>query len=163
MSRLTASCNKQSCFLSSNYLSHFIVENFPINRVGNFSSGNSVPHTMGGTPEPTQNLASSARGVPTNHDPGHSSDTPPPPGTAAPQKCFVEIRGMTCASCVSNIERGLQRHAGKRPEAMLNLDVLGVRSPCTVFISNPDSLATSPSDDNVYVCLTSLYDWHSVP
>nr|XP_048312247.1 copper-transporting ATPase 2 isoform X1 [Myodes glareolus] len=83
-------------------------ENFPISRVGNFSSGNSVPHTMGGTPESTQNLASDARGVPANHDP----DTPPSPGTAAPQKCFVEIRGMTCASCVSNIERGLQRHAG---------------------------------------------------
>ncbi|CAO2611603.1 Copper-transporting ATPase 2 [Lemmus lemmus] len=86
--------------------------NFPISRVGNFSSGNSVPHTVGSTPESTQSLTSNARGVPTNHDPGHSSDTPPSPGTAAPQKCFVEIKGMTCASCVSNIERGLQRHAG---------------------------------------------------
>ncbi|CAH2224967.1 copper-transporting ATPase 2, partial [Pelobates cultripes] len=33
------------------------------------------------------------------------SDTPP-------QKCFIQITGMTCASCVSNIERNLQRKHG---------------------------------------------------
>lgn len=87
-------------------------ENFPITHVRNFSSGNSVPHTMGGTPVSVQNMASNTRGVLTNHGPGRSSDTPPLPGAAAAQKCFLQIRGMTCASCVSNIERSLQRHSG---------------------------------------------------
>ncbi|XP_035308086.1 copper-transporting ATPase 2 isoform X3 [Cricetulus griseus] len=88
-------------------------ENFPINHVRNFGSGNSVPHTMGGRPVSMQTMTSNnTRGVPTNCDPGHSSHTSLLPGIAAPQKCFLQIRGMTCASCVSNIERSLQRHAG---------------------------------------------------
>ncbi|XP_035312333.1 copper-transporting ATPase 2 isoform X4 [Cricetulus griseus] len=88
-------------------------ENFPINHVRNFGSGNSVPHTMGGRPVSVQTMTSNnTRGVPTNCDPGHSSHTSLLPGIAAPQKCFLQIRGMTCASCVSNIERSLQRHAG---------------------------------------------------
>ncbi|KAI1885439.1 hypothetical protein AGOR_G00220200 [Albula goreensis] len=28
------------------------------------------------------------------------------------QKCFIRVTGMTCASCVSNIERNLQKHKG---------------------------------------------------
>ncbi|XP_036022729.1 copper-transporting ATPase 2 isoform X2 [Onychomys torridus] len=87
-------------------------ENLPISPVRNLSSGKSVPHSMGGPPVSAQNMASNTGGDPTHHDPGHSSDTPPSPATAASQKCFVHIKGMTCASCVSNIERSLQRHAG---------------------------------------------------
>ncbi|XP_051025542.1 copper-transporting ATPase 2 isoform X2 [Acomys russatus] len=83
-------------------------EDVPINHLRNASPGNSVDDTPGSA----QTMASNTRGLPPNRDPGHSSDTPPPTGTAAPQKCIVQIRGMTCASCVSNIERSLQRHAG---------------------------------------------------
>ncbi|XP_012578806.1 PREDICTED: copper-transporting ATPase 2 isoform X2 [Condylura cristata] len=32
--------------------------------------------------------------------------------TMVPQKCFLQITGMTCASCVSNIERSLQKEDG---------------------------------------------------
>ncbi|KAK1169734.1 copper-transporting ATPase 2 isoform X1 [Acipenser oxyrinchus oxyrinchus] len=28
------------------------------------------------------------------------------------EKCFIQVTGMTCASCVSNIERNLQKHLG---------------------------------------------------
>lgn len=28
------------------------------------------------------------------------------------QKCFVRVTGMTCASCVANIERKLHKHTG---------------------------------------------------
>ncbi|XP_052607742.1 copper-transporting ATPase 2 isoform X2 [Peromyscus californicus insignis] len=87
-------------------------ENLPTSPVRHLSSGKSVPHSMGGPPVSAQNMASNTGGDPTHHDPGRSSDTPPSPATAAPQKCFVHIKGMTCASCVSNIERSLQRHAG---------------------------------------------------
>ncbi|GAB1293028.1 Copper-transporting ATPase 2 [Apodemus speciosus] len=87
-------------------------ENFTINRVGNFSSGNSVPQAVGDTPGSAQNTPSDPRGVPTHQGPGHPSATPSSPGATASQKCFVQIKGMTCASCVSNIERSLQRHAG---------------------------------------------------
>lgn len=80
--------------------------NVPINHVRNSIPGNSVPQTVGDIPGSAQKMGS------TNHDPGHSSGTPQPVGTAVPQKCFVQIRGMTCASCVSNIERSLQRHDG---------------------------------------------------
>ncbi|XP_031195088.1 copper-transporting ATPase 2 isoform X3 [Mastomys coucha] len=78
-------------------------ENFTINRVRNFSSD---------TPGSAQKMASDTRELPTHQGPGHPSDIPPSPGATEPQKCFVQIKGMTCASCVSNIERSLQRHAG---------------------------------------------------
>lgn len=29
------------------------------------------------------------------------------------RKCFVHVTGMTCASCVANIERNLLKHEGK--------------------------------------------------
>ncbi|KAM4796079.1 copper-transporting ATPase 2 [Rhinophrynus dorsalis] len=34
------------------------------------------------------------------------------PNDTAPQKCFIQITGMTCASCVSNIERNLRKKEG---------------------------------------------------
>lgn len=84
-------------------------ENITTNHV---SSGNSVPQAVGDSPGSAQNMASDTRGLPTQQGPGYLSDSPPSPGGTASQKCFVQIKGMTCASCVSNIERSLQRHAG---------------------------------------------------
>lgn len=34
--------------------------------------------------------------------------------TKAVSKCYVQVTGMTCASCVANIERNLRREDGKR-------------------------------------------------
>lgn len=125
-------CNKQNSFLSSNYFSIFILENITTNRV---SSGNSVPQAVGDSPGSAQNMASDTRGLLTHQGPGYLSDNPPSPGGTASQKCFVQIKGMTCASCVSNIERSLQRQAGKRPAALVSLELLCISSSSTVFNS----------------------------
>ncbi|XP_009978551.1 PREDICTED: copper-transporting ATPase 2 isoform X2 [Tauraco erythrolophus] len=39
-------------------------------------------------------------------------DGPNQPGGATAEKCFLQITGMTCASCVSTIERNLQKEDG---------------------------------------------------
>ncbi|XP_014821724.1 PREDICTED: copper-transporting ATPase 2 isoform X2 [Calidris pugnax] len=39
-------------------------------------------------------------------------DGPNQPGEATAEKCFLQITGMTCASCVSTIERNLQKEHG---------------------------------------------------
>ncbi|KAM8977604.1 copper-transporting ATPase 2 [Pelodytes ibericus] len=39
-------------------------------------------------------------------------DISPTDSDSPPQKCFLQITGMTCASCVSNIERNLQKKHG---------------------------------------------------
>lgn len=31
----------------------------------------------------------------------------------ASSKCYIQVTGMTCASCVANIERNLRREEGK--------------------------------------------------
>ncbi|XP_054831117.1 copper-transporting ATPase 2 isoform X2 [Eublepharis macularius] len=39
-------------------------------------------------------------------------DCPKPPSAGTTEKCFMQITGMTCASCVSNIEKNLQKENG---------------------------------------------------
>lgn len=46
-------------------------------------------------------------------------DSPHPDGPNQPsgmttEKCFLQIMGMTCASCVSTIERNLQKEDGNK-------------------------------------------------
>ncbi|XP_008564060.1 PREDICTED: copper-transporting ATPase 2 isoform X6 [Galeopterus variegatus] len=88
-----------------------IPENYSSNQVGNHNAGNFMMQTTGGTPTSVQEVAPHAGRIPENHDPGRLSKSPPT-RTVALQKCFLKISGMTCASCVSNIERNLQKEAG---------------------------------------------------
>ncbi|XP_045331014.1 copper-transporting ATPase 2 isoform X2 [Leopardus geoffroyi] len=89
-----------------------VSENCYSNHVGNHSAGNSTVHTTAGGPVSVQGTAPHAGGLPKNHNPGSSSKSPQASTAVAPQKCFLQITGMTCASCVSNIERNLQKEAG---------------------------------------------------
>ncbi|XP_027445320.1 copper-transporting ATPase 2 isoform X3 [Zalophus californianus] len=89
-----------------------LFENCYSNHVGNHSVGNSSAHPTAGVPVSAQEGAPHAGGLPKNHNPSSSSQSLQASTTAAPQKCFLQIRGMTCASCVSNIERNLQKEAG---------------------------------------------------
>ncbi|XP_048196553.1 copper-transporting ATPase 2-like [Perognathus longimembris pacificus] len=79
---------------------------------GNHRVGNSMLPMTSSTPVPVPEVAPQTREFSQNSSPGCSLDTPPPTMAAAPQKCFLQIKGMTCASCVSNIERNLQKEAG---------------------------------------------------
>ncbi|XP_007943420.1 copper-transporting ATPase 2 [Orycteropus afer afer] len=89
-----------------------ISENCSSNRVGSHNAGNSMVQTTGGTSVSVQEVAPCARELPRSHSPGHSSNSAQSSRTVVPQKCFLQISGMTCASCVSNIERNLQKEAG---------------------------------------------------
>uniref|UniRef100_A0A452UZB1 Copper-transporting ATPase 2 n=1 Tax=Ursus maritimus TaxID=29073 RepID=A0A452UZB1_URSMA len=82
------------------------------NHVGNHSAGNSSARPADGVPVSVQEVAPHAGELPKSHDPGSSSKPPQASTPGAPQKCFLQITGMTCASCVSNIERNLQKEAG---------------------------------------------------
>ncbi|KAM4860036.1 copper-transporting ATPase 2 isoform 2-T3 [Thomomys bottae] len=89
-----------------------MAENFSTTHLsGNHSTGDSML-PMTSTPRHVQEVASPAREFTQNNSHGHLLDAPPPSRAAAPQKCFLQITGMTCASCVSNIERNLQKEAG---------------------------------------------------
>uniref|UniRef100_A0A2K6KLG4 Copper-transporting ATPase 2 n=1 Tax=Rhinopithecus bieti TaxID=61621 RepID=A0A2K6KLG4_RHIBE len=87
-------------------------ENCSTNPLGNHSAGNSMVQTIGGTPTSVQEVAPHAGRLPTNHVPDIWAKSPQSTRAVAPQKCFLQIKGMTCASCVSNIERNLQKEAG---------------------------------------------------
>ncbi|KAM5288570.1 copper-transporting ATPase 2 isoform 14-T14 [Ctenodactylus gundi] len=89
-----------------------IPENCSTNHVGKHSTGNPMPKTTVDLPVSVQEVAPQARGPSESHGPGYSSTIPQSTGTVALQKCFLEVKGMTCASCVSNIERTLQKEAG---------------------------------------------------
>ncbi|KAM6180395.1 copper-transporting ATPase 2 [Erethizon dorsatum] len=89
-----------------------VAENYSTNHVENHSAGNAMLQTPGNPPVSMQEVAPQARGPLRNHSPDYSSNIPQSTGTAAAQKCFLQIKGMTCASCVSHIERNLQKEAG---------------------------------------------------
>ncbi|XP_006154287.1 copper-transporting ATPase 2 isoform X2 [Tupaia chinensis] len=89
-----------------------IPENYSTNHVGSHNVGNYVAQTAGGVPVSVQGVAPHTGGLSKNHESGRLSKSPQSTGTVAPQKCFLQIKGMTCASCVSNIERNLQKEAG---------------------------------------------------
>lgn len=82
------------------------------NGSGNHSAASSTAQTAAGTPVSTQEVSLHAGGTPKIHSPVRSATSPQASATVAPQRCFLQIRGMTCASCVSNIERNLQKEAG---------------------------------------------------
>uniref|UniRef100_A0A2K5LJT3 P-type Cu(+) transporter n=1 Tax=Cercocebus atys TaxID=9531 RepID=A0A2K5LJT3_CERAT len=89
-----------------------VSENCSTSPLGNHSAGNSMVQTTGGTPTSVQEVALHAGSLPTNHLPDIWAKSPQSTRAVAPQKCFLQIKGMTCASCVSNIERNLQKEAG---------------------------------------------------
>ncbi|XP_016042966.1 copper-transporting ATPase 2 isoform X2 [Erinaceus europaeus] len=92
-----------------------ISENRPSNQADKHSSGHSMMQTTAGTSTPPQAVAPQTPQTgdsPKNQHPSRSSKAPPALATVATQKCFLQITGMTCASCVSNIERNLQKEAG---------------------------------------------------
>ncbi|XP_053521545.1 copper-transporting ATPase 2 isoform X2 [Artibeus jamaicensis] len=81
--------------------------------VGELRAADAPTQTAAGTPVSEQEVALSAGMAPTVHSPGLSGESPPQASASvAPQKCFLQITGMTCASCVSTIERHLQKEAG---------------------------------------------------
>lgn len=94
---------------------HFIPADYPGNHVGEHSVANSTAQTTTGMPVSVQVVARHGRGPPKIHSSGLSAKSPQASTTETPKKCFLQITGMTCASCVSNIERNLQKKAGKRP------------------------------------------------
>ncbi|XP_029792681.1 copper-transporting ATPase 2 [Suricata suricatta] len=89
-----------------------ISENWYSNHVGSHSAGNSAVCNTAGGPVSVQGMAPRAGALPKNHSPGCSSKSPQASAAVASQKCFLQITGMTCASCVSTIERNLQKEAG---------------------------------------------------
>lgn len=76
--------------------------------------------TAAGSPLSVQEVAPYTGGPPQNHSSGRSSKSRQAAATVAPQKCFLQVTGMTCASCVSVIEKNLQKEDGKRSAATLN-------------------------------------------
>ncbi|KAM4700201.1 copper-transporting ATPase 2 [Discoglossus pictus] len=75
--------------------------------------------TSSGTPEKKQTISKSTKKMDLCQDyildflpKKPHPDFPTEQNNVAPQKCFLQITGMTCASCVSNIERNLQKKEG---------------------------------------------------
>lgn len=131
---------------------------------------NSTAQTAAGMPVSVQVVARRSGGPPNIHSSGLSAKSPQASTTVTPKKCFLQITGMTCASCVSNIERNLQKKAGKRPIptrvtlGMLHLDcptlhsakwgtMLSLQFPLFAFISGLDNLVASLLCDSIDICL----------
>uniref|UniRef100_A0A5F9D9P5 Copper-transporting ATPase 2 n=1 Tax=Oryctolagus cuniculus TaxID=9986 RepID=A0A5F9D9P5_RABIT len=89
-----------------------IPENGSTNHTGNHGAENSMAWIKSGAPVSVPDMVPHTGELPKNHHPGRSSKSPQSTGMVVPQKCFLQIRGMTCASCVSNIERNLQKEDG---------------------------------------------------
>ncbi|XP_006879581.1 PREDICTED: copper-transporting ATPase 2 [Elephantulus edwardii] len=89
-----------------------ITETCSNNHAGSHGAENSTVQAMGGASASGQEVTPPATDLSQNHSPGHLSGVPQSSETVAPQKCFLKIGGMTCASCVSNIERNLQKAPG---------------------------------------------------
>uniref|UniRef100_A0AC11E6P3 ATPase copper transporting beta n=1 Tax=Ovis aries TaxID=9940 RepID=A0AC11E6P3_SHEEP len=89
-----------------------LAENCSSNQVGNHSAGSAVGPEAAGAPVPMQGEAPQPGGLHTNHIPHQSPKSLLASTTVAPKKCFLQISGMTCASCVSSIERNLQKEPG---------------------------------------------------
>uniref|UniRef100_A0A9L0IXA2 Copper-transporting ATPase 2 n=1 Tax=Equus asinus TaxID=9793 RepID=A0A9L0IXA2_EQUAS len=89
-----------------------ISENGSSNHVGNHTVENSMVQTAAGSPLSVQEVAPYTGGPPQNHSSGRSSKSRQAAATVAPQKCFLQVTGMTCASCVSVIEKNLQKEDG---------------------------------------------------
>uniref|UniRef100_A0A8C3SEV9 Copper-transporting ATPase 2 n=1 Tax=Chelydra serpentina TaxID=8475 RepID=A0A8C3SEV9_CHESE len=72
------------------------------------------PNSWESASQRTENVSeSSHQGYVSDVQPKNSYlDSPKPPNVATTEKCFMQITGMTCASCVSNIERNLQKEDG---------------------------------------------------
>ncbi|XP_053420005.1 copper-transporting ATPase 2 isoform X2 [Nycticebus coucang] len=86
--------------------------NYSFNPAGNLSGSNSMVQTTGVPPASVQEVAPHAGELSQSHGPSHLPKALQATRTVGPQKCFLQIKGMTCASCVSNIERNLQKEAG---------------------------------------------------
>uniref|UniRef100_A0A8C3EZP3 HMA domain-containing protein n=1 Tax=Chrysemys picta bellii TaxID=8478 RepID=A0A8C3EZP3_CHRPI len=69
------------------------------------------PNAWESASQRTENVSeSSHQGYMSDVQPKNSYlSSPKPPNVATTEKCFMQITGMTCASCVSNIERNLQK------------------------------------------------------
>ncbi|XP_059540525.1 copper-transporting ATPase 2 isoform X2 [Myotis daubentonii] len=89
-----------------------IASDYPGNHVGEHSVANSTAQTTTGMPVSVQVVARHGGGPLKIHSSGLSAKSPQASTTVTPKKCFLQITGMTCASCVSNIERNLQKKAG---------------------------------------------------
>ncbi|XP_004619601.1 copper-transporting ATPase 2 isoform X1 [Sorex araneus] len=89
-----------------------IPDNSSSSQVGNHSAGKSMAQTAVGTPMSLPEVAPQAGAPLKPPSPGHLPKSPQASAAVASQKCFLKITGMTCASCVSNIERSLQKEVG---------------------------------------------------
>ncbi|XP_023573008.1 copper-transporting ATPase 2 isoform X2 [Octodon degus] len=90
-----------------------VPENYSINHADNHTAENAMLQTPGDPPGAVPEVAPQGSRALRQPSPGSSSHSPQSTKTAsASQKCFLQIKGMTCASCVSHIERNLQKEAG---------------------------------------------------